>query len=341
MTMGIRWNIHSNGVLKMKAMAATAFGDPDVLKLVDVSQPAVGPQDILIEVDHAALNPVDTKIRRGYLGERQFPLVGAFDVSGVVKELGASVSNFKVGDEVYACGSLIRQGGATQYIAVDARTAAIKPRNLTHAQAAALPLVTLAAWESLHTRCHLHAGQTVLIHAGGGGVGHIAIQLAKIQGAKVITTASSESSLELCRKLGADVVINYKKENFVQRVNEVTSGKGCHVVLETVGDATFNDSLECLAINGQLVTILGPDTSQLSKVFRKNATIHFEFMGVPVIHNINPESHGSILSTVAELVEASKLMPHVSRVVSLEEVPDAHKQLETGSTTGKIVVKVK
>src|SRR5690606_25032938 len=103
----------------------------------------------LIEVDHAALNPVDTKIRRGYLGERQFPLVGAFDVSGVVKELGANVSNFKVGDEVYACGSLIRQGGATQYIAVDARTAAIKPRNLTHAQAAALPLVTLTAWESL------------------------------------------------------------------------------------------------------------------------------------------------------------------------------------------------
>lgn len=325
----------------MKAMAAVGFGEVDVLKMVEVPEPELRPWDILVEVDHAALNPVDTKIRRGYLGERPFPLVGAFDVSGVVRKLGEKVDSFKVGDEVYGCGSLIRPGGATQFIAIDARTVALKPRNISHAQAAALPLVTLTAWESLHTRCHLHAGQTVLIHAGGGGVGHIAIQLAKIQGARVITTASSDASLALCKQLGADVIINYKKENFVERVNEVTQGKGCHVVLETVGDPTFNDSLDCLAINGQLVTILGPDTSQLSKVFRKNATIHFEFMGVPVIHNIEPQSHGSILSTVAELVEAGRLMPHVSKVIALEEIPEGHRQLESGSTTGKIVVKVK
>lgn len=325
----------------MKAMAAVAYGKPDVIQWADVPEPVVGPWDILIEVDHAGINPVDTKIRQGGYGDSAFPLVQGYDVSGVVKQRGDKVTRFKVGDEVYGCGSLIRPGGNAPRMAMDSRLAAKKPNNISHAEAAAMPLVTITAWEALHKRCRLHASQTVLIQAGGGGVGHIAIQLAKIQGSRVITTASSDDALALCKEAGADVIINYKKEDVLKRVMEETKDKGCGVVFDTVGDATFNESLECVGLNGQIVTILAPDTTNVRKGFRKNISLHFEYMPMPAIHGIDMDSHGSIMETACELVEAGKLKVHVSEVIDLADLAKGHTQQETGRTVGKIAVKVK
>lgn len=325
----------------MKAMACEAFGKPDVLRMMDVPEPQVLPRDILIEVDHAAINPVDAKIRSGVYAQGHFPLVLGFDVSGVVKACGEKVTKFKVGDEVYGCGSLIRQGGNAPRMAMDERLAAHKPSSLTHQQAAGLPLVTITAWEALHKRCRLHKGQTVLIHAGGGGVGHIAVQLAKNQGARVITTASSEASLALCEKAGADVIINYKKEDVVARVMKETQDKGCEVVFDTIGDATFNTSLACVGLNGQVVTILAPDTSHVRKLFRKNASLHFEYMPAAAIHEVDMDSHGSLLATAAELVDAGRLFVHIGHVIQLEDLAAGHRQQESAATTGKIVVQVK
>src|ERR1051325_2664286 len=197
----------------MRAMAISEFGAPEVLKIIEAPRPEVGEHDLLIEVHAAGLNPVDTKIRRGMHGPKPFPFTMGRDVSGVVLEIGRRVRNFRVGDEVYASPSLARNGSCAEQVAVDDRSAALKPRRLDHIHAAALPLVTLTAWESLHERAGIHTGETVLIQAGAGGVGHIAVQLAKNHGCRVITTASRPETQELCRQLGADVIVDHKRDN--------------------------------------------------------------------------------------------------------------------------------
>lgn len=326
----------------MRAMTITAFGEPDVLHEQDMPKPQPGPHDLLIEVHAAGLNPVDTKIRRGMHGEKPLPLIPGYDVSGVVVETGNAVDNFNVGDAVYASPSLARHGAHAEYVAVDSRLVAPKPAKLSHVEAAALPLVTLTAWEALHDRANIHTGETVLIHAGAGGVGHIGVQLAKLHGCRVITTASRPESIELCKHNGADVVINYKEESFVDWVNDHTDSKGLPVIFDTVGDPVFDQSLDCVALNGRLVTIvLNENPRVVSALFRKNATLHMEFMGVPGMFGINREKHGEILRTAAELVDAGKLHPHVSKVIPLEALPDAHRDQEAGHVIGKQVVQIR
>jgi len=327
----------------MRAMVVSQFGPPEVLKLQDMPHPKPSPHDLLIEVHAAALNPVDYKIRRGAFREgRTLPFILGYDVSGVVREMGSAAQGFGIGDEVYASPSLIRNGANAEYVCVDARTAAPKPASVDHIHAAALPLVTLTAWEALLLRARIEQGETVLIHAGGGGVGHIAIQLAKLQGCRVLTTASRDESIDLCRRLGADVVIDYSKEDFVQRVQQETHGGGCPVVFDTVGSQTFDRSLDCVAVNGRLITAVGTPSAEIAqKLFRKNATLHFEFMGAPTVYGVRPESQGEILEAAARLVDKGELKPHVSRVIHLEELAEGHRLQESGHVTGKIVVLVK
>lgn len=327
----------------MKAIGIESHGGREQLKPLDLPKPTPGENDLLVEVHASAVNPVDFKIRRGYIGKDTLkPRVLGYDVSGVVVEVGANVEGFKPGDAVYASPSLVRQGANAEYVLVDYRTAGPKPDNLDHVHAAALPLVTLTAWESLHDHARLHTDETVLIHAGGGGVGHIAVQLAKLHGSRVITTASSDESIALCRKLGADVVINYREEGVVERVKEETGGELCPVVLDTVGGEVFKQSLDCVAVDGRLVTIVGaPRDADLDKLKPKSASVHFEFMGASTMWGVRPERQGQTLRTVTEMVEAGKLTPHVGHVFPLDDLAKAHEQQESGHTTGKIVVTVR
>jgi NADPH2:quinone reductase len=306
-------------------------------------QPRPGPADLLIEVHAAALNPIDFKIRRGAFGKgRTFPFIPGYDVSGLVREMGSEVQGFKVGDAVYASPSLVRDGADAEFVCVDARTVAHKPATLDHAHAAALPLVTLTTWEALLLRARIQSGETVLIHAGGGGVGHVAIQLARHHGCRVLATASRDESIDLCRQVGAEVIINYAKEDFVQRVQQETGGRGCLVILDAVGGQVFDRSLDCVAVNGRLITCVGTPSAEIAqKLFRRNATLFFEFMGAPTVYGVRPESQGEILRAAAKLVDEGSLRPHVSRVIELGELAEGHRLQESGHVTGKIVVQVK
>ncbi|MHC4993507.1 MAG: quinone oxidoreductase family protein [Planctomycetota bacterium] len=321
----------------MRAIIMNEFGGTDVLQLTDMPQPEAGTGDLLVEVHAAALNPVDTKIRKGLHGEKWFPLIPGYDVSGVVTAVGEGVTDFAVGDAVYASPSLARQGSNAEFVAVDARTAAHKPASLSHGEAAALPLVTLTAWEAMFDRADLKDGETIAISAGAGGVGHIAVQLAKARGCRVITTASAPESIELANACGADVVINYKTEDVVARVMAETEDAGCPIVFDTTGDPAFDQLLDCVAVQGRIVTIvLNENPRIVPALFRKNATLHCEFMGMATMMNVNPASQGAILKEAAAMVEAGTLKPHVFKTVGLEDIPAAH-----GEQEGEIVIKVK
>jgi NADPH2:quinone reductase len=325
----------------MRAIVVTQLGGPEFLKEQEMPMPSPdGQNDLLVQVGASGLNPIDYKIRRGaFAKDREMPFILGYDVSGVVRGMGRSVVGFSPGQEIYASPSLKRNGANAEYVCVDARTAAPKPRTLGHVDAAALPLVTLTAWEALVLRARIQSGEIVLIHGGAGGVGHIAIQLAKLHGARVLTTASRPESIELCQRLGADVVINHQKEDFVGVVERETRGLGCPVIFDTVGHEVFTRSLDCLAVNGRLITCVGTPSDKIpQKLFRINATLLFEFMGAPTFYGVRPEMQGEILLAASQLVESGKLKPHVSRVLSLGQVAEGHRLLEAGHVTGKLVV---
>lgn len=327
----------------MRAMLMNETGAADkVLQMQTVADPVPGPHDLLVEVHACGLNPVDTKIRRGAYTPRPLPAILGFDVSGVVRQCGAAVEGFKPGDEVYASPSLSRDGSNAELVCLDARTAAFKPRSVDHGTAAAIPLALLTAWESLHDRARIQPWETVLIHAGAGGVGHFAVQLAKMHGCRVITTASRPESISYCQSIGADLVIDYRKQDVVQRIKDETGGKGVPVVLDTVGGDVFIKSMESVAMNGRLVLITSSPADQIiNKLFRKNVSLHLEFMGMAAIHGLNREHNNEILSAAARLVDAGKLTPHIHKRLKLENLPEAHNEQEQGHVMGKIVMQLR
>jgi NADPH2:quinone reductase len=328
----------------MRAIVVREHGSPDVLKLEERPLPELRDTDVLVEVHATSVNPVDTKVRQRSSG-REYPITLGYDVSGVVVKCGARATQWQPGDEIFAAPNLFRNGANAEYVAIDARSAARKPRNVDHATAAVLPLVCQTAWEALHLRARIHPGHTVLVQAGAGGVGHIAVQLAKLHGCRVITTAGRPESLEFCRDvLRADEVIDYRSTNVVERVKELTGGKGAPVTFDTVGGDVFLQSLDATAINGQVVTILGASSSTADRgqfLLYRNISVHYEFMGIPTAYEIEPERPGEILAGVARLVEAGFLRPHVSHRFPLERVADGHRQVETSRTIGKVAILVK
>ena len=328
----------------MRAAVLHTYGSPDVLNIEQRPEPALRDTDVLVEVHATSVNPVDTKVRQtGGGGGRSLPLILGYDVSGVVVRCGPGAKQWNVGDEVFAAPNLFRDGANADYAAIDARSAARKPATVDHATAAALPLVSQTAWEALHLRARIQPGQTVLIHAGAGGVGHIAVQLARLHGCRVITTAGREESIAFCRDvLHADDVIDYRQTDFVEHMRQLTHGKGVPVVIDTVGGEVFQKSLDCLAVNGQIVTILGSSSGDRGRgLLYKNVTVHYEFMGIPTAHEIEPERPGQILTGIARLVDAGLLKPHVSRRLPLEQVAEGHRQVETSRTVGKVVIEVR
>lgn len=328
----------------MKAIMMTAVGNPDVLALQDIDEPEISTAtQIKVRLKAAGVNPVDTKIRRnGLLYDNPLPAVLGCDGAGEVVETGSAVSRFKPGDKVWFCnGGLGReQGNYAEYTVIDQRWASLMPESSSFIEAAALPLVLITAWGALFDRGGLQAGQTVLIHAGAGGVGHVAIQLAKLKGAKVITTVSSSQKAEFAKAMGVDHAILYMQDNFVDAVNGLTGGKGADLVFDTVGSDVFKESIAATAHFGRLVTLLDPGELNLAEARMRNLLIGFELMLTPMLRDLHEarDKHVEILKQCAQWLDEGLLKTHISEQLALAEAAKAHESIEAGHSTGKIVL---
>ncbi|MBK8815321.1 MAG: zinc-dependent alcohol dehydrogenase family protein [Methylococcaceae bacterium] len=328
----------------MKAVLMTATGSPDVLEYRDIPEPQlVNPNQIKVKLAAAGVNPIDTKVRRnGVFYDQPLPAVLGCDGAGTVVEIGNAVSLFNVGEKVWFChGGLGReQGNYAEYNVLDERWVALMPSSLSFTEAAALPLVLITAWGGLFDRGGLQNGQTVLIHAGAGGVGHMAIQLAKLKEAHVITTVNNEEKADFVKSIGADEVIYYAREDVAAAVINLTGGKGADLVFDTVGPAVFKQSIPATAHFGRIITLLGLDNIDLSEARMRNLLIGFELMLTPMLRDLDDArlKHIEILKNCTEWIDQGLLKPHVSQTFSLQEAAQTHRSIEEGHTTGKIVL---
>ena len=329
----------------MKAVLMTAPGNPEVLQLREIANP-LPPQntELLVRLKAAGINPIDTKLRqRGTFYPDKMPAILGCDGAGIVEAVGTGVKRFQVGDEVFFCSGGLgeHQGNYAEFTTVEERFVAAKPKSVSFIEAAAAPLVLITAWEALYERGRLEPGEKVLIHAGAGGVGHVAIQLAKLKGADVFTTISNQEKADFVNNLGADYIINYQKDDFVKAVLDWTNGEGVDLAFDTVGGETFEKTFPAIRIYGDIVTILQPSDSTNWKIARqRNLRIGLELMLTPMLQGLIEAQthHGEILQQCAKWMDEEKLKICVNRTFALEEVGKAHELLEAGSMIGKLVV---
>lgn len=328
----------------MKAQVLHRFGDVWNFKLEDVPLPEPQPGYVRVKVMATSVNPVDYKIRKaGPPFAPELPASLGFDVAGVIDALGEGVTGFAVGDAVFGCAGSVRgeTGADAEYMLADAQLLAPKPKSLSFREAAALPLVTITAWEGLFDRAQLQAGQSVLVHGGAGGVGHIAIQLAAAHGARAFATVSGEEKARIAMEMGAEATANYRGEMVETYVRRLTAGQGFDVVFDATGGNDLEPSYEAARLNGQVVTIVSQFSSDLSTMHRKGLSLHVVFMLIPLIHGIGRARHGSILRQAATLADAGKLKPLLDdEVFALADLPRAHQRLESGKAVGKVVVEI-
>ena len=332
----------------MKAFIVDRYKKGGALRLGEMPEPAVRDHDVLVAVHAAALNPLDAKIRDGefkLILPYRLPLILGNDVAGVVVRVGPKVRRFKPGDEVYARPSKDRIGTFAEYIAMDEADVALKPRNLSMEEAASVPLVALTAWQVLIERAELKQGQKVLIHAGSGGVGAFAIQLAKHLGATVATTTST-TNVELVKRLGADVVIDYKKENFARVLS------GYDVVLNSLGKDTLEQSIDVLKPGGKLISISGPPDVAFAKENGLNwflqQVMRLLSFGIRTKANrrgisysfLFMRANGEQLGKITSLIEAGVIRQVVDRIFPFREFNEGMRYLETGRAVGKVVIRV-
>jgi NADPH2:quinone reductase len=327
----------------MKAMVINQFGDASVFEQVEMSTPAIQAHQVLVQVQASSVNPLDYKIRNGMLGMLgpAFPAVLHGDMAGIVTEVGANVTKFKVGDAVYGCvgGVTNLPGVLAEYIAADADLLAHKPKNVTMAEAAALPLVSLTAWEALIRLANIQPKQKVLVHAGSGGVGHIAIQLAKWRQADVYTTCSNAEKMALARELGADHVINYRQQSVSEYVAQYTHGAGFEVVLDTLGGEVLDTSFAAVAMNGQVISIAAFGAHNLMPLSVKGASLHTVFQPNPLLTGLGREHYGQILAEITRLVESKTIKPLLDQQqFTFSAASQAHAHLESGNAIGKVVL---
>lgn len=308
----------------MKAVRIHEYGGPEVLTYQDVPVPAVADGEVLIRVYGAGVNPVDVAIRAGYMAEYlnvNLPLVLGCDVSGEIEALGANVTNFKKGDQVYARADVARDGAYGEYVVVRAADVAFKPKTLDHTTAGATPHAALSAWQTLVEAAGLTAGQTALIHGAAGGVGSFAVQFGKMRGARVIGTAS-QNHLDYVRELGADQVIDYNATRFEEAVRDVD------VVLDLVGGETQERSWSVIKKGGALVSLVQPPSRQAAAAHG----VHPHFIAV--------QAHGPQLAQVANAIDAGHIKTMVSQALPLSDARKAHELIQTRHTRGKIVLEV-
>lgn len=329
----------------MKAVVMSAVGGPEVLRMEDVPDPCIERDtQIKVQLKAAGVNPIDAKLRRrGLFFPDALPAILGCDGAGVVTEVGRAVTRHRPGDAVWFCNGGLggEQGNYAEFTVVEESVARPKPRSLDFIHAAAAPLVLITAWEGLYDRARLHEGHTALVHAGAGGVGHVAIQLAKLAGARVCTTVSSPAKGEFVRRLGADEAIRYTAEDFEAATLRWTSGRGVDVALDTVGGEIFARTLTAMAHYGDLVTLLDPDGAPPWQEGRnRNLRIGFELMLTPMLYPLpQARAHqGEILDRCGQRFDEGSLEIHVSRTLPLSLASEAHHEIEAGHTQGKIVL---
>ena len=327
----------------MRAQIIPAWGGAENFEAATLPDPAPGPGEVLVQIAATSVNPADHKLRQaGPPIAPELPAVLGCDAAGRVLAVGDGVAGFAPGDEVYGCVGGVRgvPGCYAEMIAADARLLAPKPASLTLREAAALPLVTITAWEGLD-RAGVRAGQSVLVHGGAGGVGHVAIQLAKARGAVVSTTVSSEEKAALARSLGADHTIDYRAESVDGYVARLTGGAGFDVVYDATGGSDIAASFQAARLNGQVVTIVSQYDADLTPMHIKGLTLHVVFMLIPMLHDVDRAEHGRILREAAALADAGRLRSHLDpERFDLASVADAHRHLEGGRAVGKVVIDV-
>lgn len=326
----------------MRAAVLDAAGQP--FRITELARPTPAQGQVLVRIHASGVNPLDTKIRAGQAAHAQQPLpsVLGMDLAGVVEAVGAGVTRFQRGDEVYGMAGGIGglQGTLADYAAVDADLLALKPHNLSMREAAAIPLVFITAWEGLVDRAKTQSGQTVLVHGGAGGVGHMAVQLARSLGAKVYATGAP-SQAETIRRLGG-TPIDYTAASVDDYVAQHTAGEGFDVVYDTVGGAVLDASfVAARRYGGHVVSCLGWGTHALAPLSFRAATYSGVFTLLPMITGRGRAHHGEILEAAARLVEAGQLVPLMdARRFTLKEATSAHEAVEAGSAQGRVVVDI-
>lgn len=331
----------------MKAVVRSALGAPPVLQLQEMPKPLLrGDHQVLVRLKAAGVNPLDTKLRaKPSPYPLSTPVVLGCDGAGVVEAVAPSVDQFKPGDEVYfcRCGFADNTGTYAQYVVVEQHLLARKPKRIDFLTAAAAPLVLITAWESLHDRAPIAPQQTVLIHAGAGGVGHVAVQLAHHAGARVATTVGSVSKAAFAESLGAERPILYRNEDFVATILAWTQRQGVAMALDTVGGTTFQATFAAVRCYGDVVTLLQPgDHVDWTVARQRNLRIAFELMLTPLLIDVPgaQRRQGEILRQCADLIDDGKLKIHIAKAFPLSEAASAHDFLEQGAPMGKVVLSI-
>ena len=334
----------------MRAFVVERYGDADSVRAVDVADPQVGDDDVLVRIHAASVNPLDLKIRDGdfkAILPYRVPFVLGNDLAGVVVAVGAGVTRFAVGDEVYARPDKDRIGTFAELIAIGQDDVAIKPTTLSMEEAASIPVVGLACWQALVERANVQPGRKVLIHAGSGGVGTIAIQLAKHLGASVATTTST-SNIDLVKGLGADVVVDYKKQAFETMLHDYD------MVLDTLGGQTLEKSLQVLKPGGNLISIVGPPDPAFAKELGANPVVRLAMAALSFRTRLRARRHhvtysflfmrasGDQLREITALIDAGTIRPVVDTVFPFESTREALAYVEQGhAKAGKVVIRMK
>lgn len=332
----------------MRAILMNVPGASGVLTATEVPLPALtGPSDVLVKLHAAGVNPIDTKVRKANMYyPDQLPSILGCDGAGVVEAVGDSVTRVSVGDEVFFFNNGLggAPGNYAEYVVVHEDYLALKPRNLSMVEAAAVPLALITAWEALIKRGDLKEGRSALIHAGAGGVGHIAIQLARYLKARVATTISNEEKANFVQSLGAELSIDYRRHDFVDTALEWTDGKGVSLTMDTVGGETFCKSFSATRLYGRVISLLSTacEAKQINTARLRNLSIGYVQMTAPLYFGLHPARvlQTGILEQGSKLFEQGVLKVHVSRILPLSEAAEAHRLIEAGHTLGKIVLKI-
>ncbi|MDO6460500.1 zinc-dependent alcohol dehydrogenase family protein [Granulosicoccaceae sp. 1_MG-2023] len=328
----------------MKAMVLKQYGPEAAFEQTEMAAPSAQPGQVIVRIAATSINTIDTMIRQ--MGKDlplspDLPAVLGMDFAGTIESVGEGVSGFAPGDEVYGCagGLADLQGALAELMPADARLIAHKPKSLSMREAAALPLVGITAVEGLQ-RAGVKPGQKVLVHGGTGGVGHLAVQLAKHYGADVYSTASGEKAISIVEGYGA-TPIDYRTETVADYVAAHTDGAGFDVVFDTVGGANLSNSFDAAALNGHVSTTVALLELDLTPAHFKGLSIHVVFMLIPMLHNHQRDAHGKILAELAQIVDQGGVKPLLDeQQFSLSEAGKAYDRLTSGQAIGKVVVEV-